>query len=232
MIRIRPSHERGHADHGWLDTRYSFSFADYWDPRYMGFRSLRVINEDKVAPGRGFGTHPHKDMEIVTYVLSGGLAHKDSMGNAGTIRPGEVQRMSAGTGVTHSEYNASDSEETHLLQIWIIPEKRGNTPSYEQKQFPVADRTGTLRVVAAPDGRDGAVTIHQDASIYAALLEPKQSVTHTLQPGRHAWLQVIRGNVTLNGEALTAGDGAAVSEETKLELAAQDHSEVLLFDLA
>lgn len=232
MIEIRRSQDRGHANHGWLDTHYSFSFADYHDPRFMGFRSLRVINDDRVAPGRGFPTHGHRDMEIVTYVLEGALQHRDSLGNGSVIRPGDVQRMSAGTGVSHSEFNPSRGEALHLLQIWILPERNGLAPEYEQKTFSDAEKRGKLPLVASPDGRDGSVTIHQDAEIYASVLGARDRVTHALKPGRHAWVQVASGKVQLNGRALEEGDGAAVSSESKLELAGVDEAEVLLFDLA
>ena len=227
MIQIRKSAERGHFDHGWLDTYHTFSFADYFDPEFMGFRALRVINDDRVAAGRGFGMHGHRDMEIVTYVLDGALAHRDSMGNGSIIRPGEVQRMSAGTGVTHSEANPSDTDPLRLLQIWILPARRGDKPSYEQKMFTDADRRGTLRLVASPDGRDGSVTIHQDVEIYTSLVDGE--VTHTFRPGRYGWLQVARGNVELNGQALKEGDGAAISEESSVAI--NGSGEVLLFDL-
>jgi len=232
MITRRAGNERGHADHGWLDTHHTFSFADYHDAEHMGFRSLRVINEDRVQPGRGFGTHAHRDMEIVTYVLEGALAHKDSMGNGSAIRPNEIQRMSAGTGIEHSEHNASRSDEVHFLQIWILPKKRGLAPEYEQKTFPPEEKRGRLRLIAAEDGRDGAVTIHQDVDLFAAILEPGERTEHRLRPGRHAWLQVARGAVDLNGTALGAGDGAAISDETRLAIAATQPSEFLLFDLA
>ncbi len=232
MIRLRKAEDRGHADHGWLDTWHTFSFADYYDPEHMGFRALRVINDDVVAPGRGFGTHPHRDMEIVTYVLEGALAHKDSMGNASTIVPGEVQRMSAGTGVLHSEFNHSKTDRVHLLQIWILPSRTGLAPSYEQTFFPDEEKLGRLRLVASPDGADGSVTIHQDARLYATLLEPGQEVAHELAPGRHAWVHVARGKASLNGQALAAGDGAAVSAEERLVLRGDGRAEVLLFDLA
>jgi redox-sensitive bicupin YhaK (pirin superfamily) len=233
MIIPRPSAERGHFDHGWLDTFHTFSFADYHDPAHMGFRALRVINEDRVAPGRGFGTHPHADMEIVTFVLAGALAHADSMGTGSTIRPGDVQRMSAGTGVTHSEFNASRSEPVHLMQIWILPERRGLRPEYEQKAFPEAERRGRLRLIVSRDGADGSVKLHQDARIYATVLAPGERVTHTLAPGRSAWVQLAGGAVRLNGTALAAGDGAAVTGETALEIVADGAgpSELLLFDL-
>jgi redox-sensitive bicupin YhaK (pirin superfamily) len=233
MIRIRKGEERGHIQWGWLDTYHSFSFGEYHDPRHMGFRTLRVLNDDRVAPASGFPEHPHRDMEIVTYVLSGALGHKDSMGNGSTIAPGDVQRMSAGTGVVHSEWNHSKTDPVHLLQIWLLPEQRGLEPGYEQKTFSAADKRDRLRLIAARVPTDGAVTIHQDASVYAALLSPGAKVEHTLAAGRHAWLQVARGAVELNGQRLEEGDGAAVSDEQKLAItgAAAD-SEVLLFDLA
>ena len=232
MIRLRKAKDRGHADHGWLDTWHTFSFADYYDPEQMGFRALRVINDDVVAPGRGFGTHPHRDMEIVTYVLEGALAHKDSMGNASTIVPGEVQRMSAGTGVLHSEFNHSRTDPVHLLQIWLLPARNGLAPSYEQTFFPDEEKRGRLRLVASPDAADGSVRIHQDARLYATLLAPGEEVTHALAPGRHAWVHVARGKASLNGQPLEAGDGAAVSAEERLALRGDGHAEVLLFDLA
>ena len=234
MITLRPSTERGHANHGWLDTYHTFSFDTYHDPRHMGFRSLRVINEDWVAGGKGFPPHAHRDMEIVTYVLEGALQHQDSMGSGGVIRPGEVQRMSAGTGVTHSEYNASPTERVHLLQIWMLPEARGLEPSYEQKKFAAEGRRGRLQLLASREAREGSVRIHQDAALYTAALAPKQEVAHKLGAGRHAWLQVARGAVTLNGVALKAGDGAAVSDEARVEIAGAGggESEILLFDLA
>jgi redox-sensitive bicupin YhaK (pirin superfamily) len=232
MIAVRPAAERGHADHGWLDTRHTFSFASYHDPRHMGFRSLRVINEDRVKPGEGFGTHAHRDMEILTWVLEGALEHKDSMGNGSVIRPGDLQRMSAGTGVTHSEFNPSREEPVHFLQIWLLPRERGLPPGYEQKGFPEEERRGRLRLIAAGDGRDGAVTIHQDADLWTALLEPGESVRHALAPGRYAWLHVARGAVSLNGSTLGSGDGAAVSDEAALEIAGAADAEVMLFDLA
>ena len=231
MIKVRRSAERGHFDFGWLDTRHTFSFADYYDPRFMGFRSLRVINEDWVEPGRGFGTHGHRDMEIITYVLEGALEHRDSMGNGSVLRPGEVQRMSAGTGVLHSEFNHSRDERVHLLQIWILPEREGVKPSYEEKTFGAAEKNGRLRLVASREGSDGSVKINQDARLYAALLEPGQQVTHQLAPGRHAWLQVARGAVELNGHALRQGDGAAVSDEQTLTIVGAEPAEILLFDL-
>jgi quercetin 2,3-dioxygenase len=232
MIRVRRASERGHFDHGWLDTHHSFSFARYHDPRHMGFRALRVINEDRVAPGRGFGTHPHEDMEIVTYVLSGALAHRDSLGTGSTIRPGELQRMTAGTGITHSEFNPSEAEPVHLYQIWLLPEREGLEPSYEQQAFPEEERRDRLRLAASPDGRDGSLSIRQDARLYLTSLEGGREVSHELTPGRHAWVQVLRGGVALNGLAMTAGDGAAVSDESALAIRAEGPSEVLLFDLA
>jgi redox-sensitive bicupin YhaK (pirin superfamily) len=232
MIRFRKASERGHFDHGWLDTYHTFSFARYYDPLYMGFRSLRVINEDRVAPARGFGTHPHENMEIVTYVLSGTLAHRDSLGTAGTIGPGELQRMTAGTGIAHSEFNPSDAEPVHLYQIWLLPEREGLEPSYEQKAFPEDQRRNRLRLVASPDGHDGSLSIRQDARLYLATLDSGQAISHDLAPGRHAWLQVLRGGVNLDGLALAAGDGAAVSDELRLAIQADSPSEVLLFDLA
>jgi redox-sensitive bicupin YhaK (pirin superfamily) len=233
MIVKRPARERGHAEHGWLDSWHTFSFADYHDPAHMGFRDLRVINDDRVAPGRGFGAHPHRDMEIVTVPLAGGLAHKDSMGNGSVIRPGDVQRMSAASGIVHSEFNDSPHDPVHFLQIWILPARRGGAPSYEQRHFPEAERRGRLRLVGAHDGREGAVTIHQDVDLYAGLLAAGEKATHRLAPGRHAWVQVARGAVTLNGERLEAGDGAAVTGESALALAGtEDPAEVLLFDLA
>ena len=232
MIAVRPATERGHADHGWLDTRHTFSFASYHDPRHMGFRSLRVINEDRVKPAEGFGTHAHRDMEILTWVLEGALGHKDSMGNGSVIRPGDLQRMSAGTGVTHSEFNPSREAPVHFLQIWLLPRERGLPPGYEQKRFPQEARRGRLRLIAAGDGREGAVTIHQDADLWTALLQPGESVRHVLVPGRYAWVHVARGAVSLNGSTLGAGDGAAVSDEATLEITGAARAEVLLFDLA
>jgi redox-sensitive bicupin YhaK (pirin superfamily) len=232
MITIRPGAERGHFDHGWLDTYHTFSFASYHDPRHMGFRSLRVINEDRVQPAEGFGTHAHRDMEILTWVLEGALEHKDSMGNGSVIKPGDVQYMSAGTGVAHSEFNASDSETAHLYQIWMFPDRQGYKPAYDQKHFSDADKRGKLRLVVSPDGRDGSVQIRQDNELYATVLAPGESVEHALKPDRHAYVQVARGSVTLNGEPLEAGDGAAISAEKSLQLAGINDAEVLLFDLA
>lgn len=232
MITLRPAEQRGHANHGWLDSYHSFSFASYHDPEQMGFSSLRVINEDRVAPGTGFGTHSHQDMEIITYVLEGALQHKDSMGNSSIIRPGEVQRMSAGTGVAHSEQNPSRTEPVHLLQIWILPDKTGIEPGYEQKTFSPAEKQATLRLVASPDGRKGSVTVHQDAFLYVSVLDPADSVRHTLAPGRKAYLQVARGGIDLNGLSLKQGDAARITAEREIVLTATDKAEILLFDLA
>jgi len=232
MITVRPAAERGHFDHGWLDTSHTFSFASYHDPRHMGFRALRVINEDRVQPGEGFGTHAHRDMEILTWVLEGALEHKDSMGNGSVIRPGDIQRMSAGTGVTHSEFNPSREAPVHLLQIWLLPNQHGLPPSYEEKRFRPEALGGRLALIAAGDGRQGAVTIHQDADLWTARLGPGESVRHDLKPGRHAWLQVARGGVSLSGTPLGAGDGAALTDEPALEISATAPAEVLLFDLA
>jgi quercetin 2,3-dioxygenase len=232
MITIRPGNERGGGDYGWLNTHHTFSFDQYYDQRFMGFRSLRVINEDFVQPGHGFPMHPHRDMEIITYLLEGELEHNDSMGNGSIIRPGDGQRMSAGRGVRHSEANPSKTEAAHLLQIWILPSERGLEPSYEQKAFPAAEKRGKLRLIAGPDGKDGSVTIHQDARLYVALLSPGQQVQHDLAPGRYAWLQVAKGAVELNGKPLSQGDGAAVSEEPKLTIKGTEDAEILLFDLA
>ena len=231
MIEIRRSQERGHANHGWLDTRYTFSFADYYDPNHEHFRTLRVINDDRVAGGGGFPMHPHRDMEIVTYVLEGALEHRDSIGNGSVIRPGDVQRMSAGTGVTHSEFNSSKTEPVHLLQIWMFPERKGLKPSYEQKPFREEEKRGRLRLVASSDGREGSVTIHQENDLYATILHAGETVRHELKPKRHAWVQVARGSVKLNGQELAEGDGAAISEEKTVQLTGVDPAEVLLFDL-
>jgi len=232
MIHIRKSGDRGHANHGWLDSRFTFSFADYFDPAHIHFRTLRVMNDDRVAGGAGFPTHPHRDMEIVTYVLEGALQHRDSMGNGSVIRPGDVQYMSAGTGVTHSEFNASETETVHLYQIWMFPDRKGHQPTYGQKHFAEADKRGKLRLVVSPDGREGSVQIRQDTELYAALLAPGETAKHELKPGRHAYVQVARGSVTLNGKALETGDGAAISEEQSIELAGVQDAEVLVFDLA
>lgn len=232
MITIRRSNERGGGNYGWLNTKHTFSFGEYYDPKWMGFRSLRVINEDFVAPGQGFPMHPHRDMEIITYVLEGALEHNDSMGNGSIIRPGDGQRMSAGSGVRHSEANSSMEETVHLLQIWIMPEKRGVEPSYEQKTFPEDDKKGKLRLIASSDAKDGSVKIHQDAKLYVSLLAPGQEVQHDLAKDRYAWIQVAKGAIELNGKKLNQGDGAAVSDEAKLTLKGTADSEVLFFDLA
>jgi quercetin 2,3-dioxygenase len=232
MIKIRRSNERGGGDFGWLNTRHTFSFDQYHDPRFMGFRSLRVINEDRVGPGEGFPTHPHRDMEIITYILDGALEHKDSLGTGSVIRPGDGQRMSAGRGIRHSEMNPSPTQAAHLLQIWIMPDRAGHEPSYEQKAFPDEEKRGKLRLIAGPDGKEDSVTIHQDARLYVTLLSPGQEVTHALATGRYAWLQLAKGAVELNREPLKQGDGAAVSDESKLVIQGVEDAEVLLFDLA
>ena len=232
MIAIRQAQDRGHADHGWLNTYHTFSFADYYDPAHMGFRGLRVINEDRVQPAQGFGTHPHRDMEIISYVLEGGLEHRDSMGNGSIIKPGDVQRMSAGTGVTHSEFNASQDELVHFLQIWLVPAKLGIQPGYEQKAIDRREQAGRLRLVASPDGRDGSVTIHTDANLYAGLFDRDATGKLDLAPGRHAWVHLARGQARINGHPLNAGDGVAMSEEPAVRIEGTDASEVLVFDLA
>jgi quercetin 2,3-dioxygenase len=231
MISVRRAGERGHENYGWLDTQHTFSFGEYHDPRHMGFRTLRVINEDRVKPESGFGTHSHRDMEIVSYVLGGELAHEDSMGTGSVIRPGDVQRMSAGTGVTHSEWNHSKTEHVHFLQIWILPDRRGITPSYEQKTIPEGETQNRLRLVASADGREGSVVIHQDAAIYVAKIETGREVAQEIASGRHAWVQVARGAVEVTGTKLAAGDGAAVSEEKAVAIRASEAAEVLVFDL-
>lgn len=231
MLIVRPSEARGHANHGWLDSHHTFSFSDYYDPSHMGFRALRVINEDRVAPRSGFATHPHRDMEIITYVLSGQIEHRDSMGSVGVLRAGELQRMTAGTGVLHSEKN-NTGEALHFLQIWVLPEHEGLTPGYEQKAFPEEERRGRFRLVVSPEGRDGALKVHQDMRLYSTLLGEGEEAGYELALGRHAWLQVARGAGTLNGVALKAGDGVAVSEESRLVLSATEPLEALLFDLA
>jgi redox-sensitive bicupin YhaK (pirin superfamily) len=232
MIAIRNSAERGHFDHGWLDTFHTFSFADYRDPQFMGFRSLRVINEDRVAPGQGFGMHPHRDMEIITYVLSGELEHRDSLGTGAVIRPGEVQYMSAGTGILHSEFNPSKSDAVHLMQIWIRPDRRGLPPRYDQRRFPSLSNTGELTLLASPDGRAGSIQINQDVQLYAATLREGQHARHALSAGRSAWIQVLRGGIQIGDQQLSAGDGAAVTGESDIAIAADGDSELLLFDLA
>jgi len=231
MMDIRKSEERGHANHGWLDSRFSFSFAEYFDPEHVQFRTLRVMNDDRVAGGGGFPKHPHRDMEIVTYVLEGALEHKDSMGNGSVIKPGDVQYMSAGTGVAHSEFNASKTEPVHLYQIWMLPEKQGLKPVYDQKNFSGAEKRGKLRLVASPDGREGSVKIRQDNELYATLLSAGETVKHELKKNRHAYVQVARGSVKLNGAELREGDGAAISAEKSLEITGVKEAEVLLFDL-
>lgn len=232
MINVRKSEDRGVGRHGWLLTKHTFSFARYWDPQHMGFRALRVINEDTVAPAQGFGAHQHDNMEIISIVMEGALAHRDSTGGEGVLRRGEVQRMSAGTGVVHSEFNGSDTEPVHFFQIWIEPAKENITPGYEQKLFPEEERRGTLRLVADPDAKDGAVKINQDARLYSAILDAGQQVAHRLAQGRGAWLQVARGGVTLNGVTLAQGDGAAIENEDTLTIAGNEPaSEILLFDL-
>ncbi len=231
MIKIRRDKERGHANYGWLDTNYTFSFSNYYDPRFMGFRDLRVINEDFIAADQGFPTHGHRDMEILTYVVKGEISHKDSMGNGTTILPNEVQRMSAGTGILHSEYS-SPSEETHLLQIWILPEEENLTPSYEQTFFAPEDKKGKLKLVASRGGDDGSVTIHQDVNLYSSILATGETVEHELAEKRHAWVQIVKGEIELNGETLSKGDGAAVSDETLLKIKSlAQETEFLLFDL-
>ena len=230
-MQIRRSQERGHADYGWLDSHHTFSFANYYDPEHMGFRDLRVINDDRVRGGQGFGTHPHRDMEIISYVVEGELEHRDSMGNGSVIRPGDVQRMRAGTGVTHSEYNQSQSNTLRFLQIWVLPEERGLEPGYEQKFFG-DERRGKLRLVASPNGAEGSVQIAQDAKMYASVLADGERVVHTLTVGRHAWLQVVRGNVTVNGVELAEGDGVSFDETTAISVTSAGESELILLDLA
>jgi redox-sensitive bicupin YhaK (pirin superfamily) len=232
MIAVRHSAERGHLNHGWLDTYHTFSFADYYDPAQMGFRALRVMNEDRIAPGMGFGIHGHRDMEIVTYVLSGALEHKDSLGHGEVLRPGELQRMTAGRGIRHSEFNPSADQPVHLYQIWLLPREAGLEPSYEQKAFPATERTNRLRLVGSPAGDDGSLTIQQDARLFLATLDADAAVAQELPSGRHAWLQVLRGSVDLNGTPLTTSDGATISNESQLIIKAVAPAEVLLFDLA
>lgn len=232
MITVRKAEDRGHANHGWLNTYHTFSFANYYDPKHMGFRALRVINEDRVTPSAGFGKHGHRDMEIITYVLEGALEHKDSIGTGSVIYPGDVQRMSAGTGILHSEFNHSKTEPVHLLQIWLLPERNGIPPSYEQQNFSPAKNPGKLHLVASRDGRDGSVTVHQDVDLYAAVLQNGECISHILNPQRHAWVQVARGAITLNGLLLDTSDGAAISNETDVVIEATTDAEFLLFDLA
>jgi redox-sensitive bicupin YhaK (pirin superfamily) len=232
MITIRGAKERGHFDHGWLNTYHTFSFDQYYDPRYMGFRTLRVINEDFVAGGRGFPKHGHRDMEIITYILEGALKHEDSMGNGSVIRPGDVQRMTAGTGVRHSEQNASEREQVHLLQIWILPHTVGLEPGYEQKAFSEDERRGRLKLIASDDGSDGSVVVHQDVKLFASIIPAGEQVEHTMDQQRHAWIQVARGAVSVNGEKADQGDGVMVAGESNLQIKAEENAEVLLFDLA
>ncbi len=232
MITVRPAAERGATQIDWLDSKHSFSFAEYHDPGHMGFRALRVINDDRIAAGAGFPTHGHRDMEILTFVLDGALEHRDSLGTGSVIRPGDVQIMSAGTGIRHSEFNPSESDPLRLLQIWMLPERSGLKPRYDQKTFAPAERDGRLRLVGSRDGRDGGVTIYQDIDLYAANLGPGQAVTHDLRPGRHAWIQVARGKATVNGKPVAEGDGVAISDELRIDIAGVDGAELLLFDLA
>ena len=231
MQMVRSALDRGHADHGWLDSHHTFSFAGYHDPRHMGFRALRVINDDTVAPGRGFDSHPHRDMEILSYVLDGALAHRDSMGTGSVIRTGDVQRMSAGTGVVHSEYNASSTDPVHFLQIWLIPARRGIAPGYEQRHYSAEDKAGRLRLVASPDGRDGSVTVHADAAVYAGIFDAGQTGELTLAPGRQAWVHVARGKVSVNGQQLADGDSLALTDEAAVRVEGIDRGELLVFDL-
>lgn len=232
MITLRKAGDRGHANHGWLNSFHTFSFANYYDPNHMGFRKLRVINEDRVAGGSGFAPHSHRDMEIISYVLDGALEHKDSMGTSSVIRPGDVQRMTAGTGVTHSEYNHSKTDAVHFLQIWVIPDKGGLEPGYEQKLFSPEEKRGQLRLIASRDGRNGSVTVHQDLNLYATVLGEGEKVTHEVGSDRHLWIQVARGSVGVNGHTLDQGDAAAIEAEQRLELIGKDNAEVLVFDLA
>ena len=232
MLTIRKANERGRADHGWLKSHHTFSFADYYDPAHMGFGQLRVINDDHIAPDRGFGTHPHRDMEIITYVLDGALAHKDSMGNGSEMRPGDVQRMSAGTGVTHSEFNPSPDTPVHLRQIWILPDARGLEPGYEQKHFSAEQKRGQLRLLASKTGRDGAVSLNQDVDLYAGLLTGEETMKYSVRSGRDVWVHVARGALKLNGESLEAGDGASITESCDLTFTEGSDAEVLVFDMA
>jgi redox-sensitive bicupin YhaK (pirin superfamily) len=232
MMQLRKSGDRGHADHGWLNTYHTFSFADYQDPSHMGFRSLRVINEDRVLPGMGFGTHSHRDMEIISYVLEGALEHKDSMGNGEVLKPGEFQRMSAGTGVRHSEFNPSMTDPVHFYQIWLLPQRNGIPPSYEQKFFAEDEKRDKLRIVASPDGAEGSLTINQDAKVYLATLNAGKALNHTMLPGRHAWLQVLRGSIKVNGKLLETSDGLAISDEQNLNINGERSAEIMMFDLA
>ena len=231
-LQIRKSNDRGHVKIGWLDSHHTFSFGNYYDPNHMGFRALRVINDDRVTPGAGFGTHGHRDMEIITYVLEGALEHKDSLGTGAAIYPGDAQRMSAGTGIMHSEFNHSQTEPVHFLQIWIVPDTQGLPPSYEQRSIPLEEKRGKLRLIAAKDGREGAVTVHQDIELYVSVLEAGDRVSYDLKPNRHAWLHVARGTATLNGHSLAEGDAASLSGEERLEISSDVGGEILLFDLA
>lgn len=232
MIKVRKSEDRGHANYGWLDTYHTFSFANYYDPEYSSFRDLRVINEDRVAPKQGFGTHPHRDMEIISYVVSGALGHRDSMGHAQEIRPGEVQVLTAGSGITHSEYNHSQTEKTHFLQIWLVPKENDLTPRYDQKKFEEDEKRNNLKLIVSGDGRDDSLMVNQDVSLYASLLSNGNELSHTLEPFHYAWVQVISGKLKVNGTSLTSGDGAAVIDESDLQIIAEDDSEFLLFELA
>ena len=231
MIKVRRAEERGAANFGWLDSKHTFSFGHYYDPEYMGFGPLRVINEDRVEAGQGFDTHGHKDMEIISYVLEGALEHKDSIGTGSVIRPGDVQRMTAGSGIRHSEFNHSKTEPVHFLQIWVLPQREGLDPGYEQKSFSREDRSGALRLLASPSGEGGALTIHQDVSLYGALLGEGDELSHAVKPGRRVWVQLARGSVTVNGERLSAGDGAAASDEPLITIVATSDAELLLFDM-
>jgi redox-sensitive bicupin YhaK (pirin superfamily) len=231
MINVRKSQERGHRNHGWLESYHTFSFSNYYDPSFTGFRDLLVINEDRVQPGEGFGKHGHRDMEIISYVVDGELAHKDSMGTGSVIRPGDVQRMSAGKGVLHSEFNHSKEKPVHFLQIWIAPEKEGIAPSYEEKKFSTEEKRNQLRLVVSPNGEQGSVKIHQNAKLFASVLDPGKQVQYELSEGRHSWVQIVRGSIQLNGQTLKAGDGAAISQEKNLVLTAEQPSELLVFDL-
>lgn len=231
MITKRLAQERGGSNHGWLDTRHTFSFSDYYDPENMQFSVLRVINEDRVQPGKGFGTHSHRDMEIISYVLEGQLEHKDSLGHGAILRPGEFQRITSGTGIQHSEFNPSSTEGVHFYQVWLLPDRQGHKPGYEQKPFPESGRQGKLQLVASPDGREGSLSIHQDAQIFLSSLKAGEQIKHSLRPGRHAWLQVLRGSVQLNGTTYAVGDGATISDEAELILQGTQAGEVMLFDL-
>lgn len=232
MLNVRRAQERGNSNHGWLNSHHTFSFAEYYDPKHMGFADLRVINDDIVAPGKGFGTHPHRDMEIISYVLDGALEHRDSMGNGSVIRPGDVQRMSAGTGVTHSEFNHSSDDEVHFLQIWVLPDQKGHTPGYQQKHFSNEEKRGRLRLIASHDGDDSSVTLNQDVKIYSGLLNDEETFSYNTKPNRVAWIHVARGEVELNDERLQAGDGVSVNPGQSLEFRNGDHAEVLVFDMA